>query len=54
MIGNEQFPSLNFGLGGYTHQQINYNRTFYGYDFFSLSGNMPVLSDWFTIIVSGS
>lgn len=39
MIGNKQFPSLNFGLGGYTHQQINYNRTFYGYDFFSLSGN---------------
>lgn len=39
MIGNAEIPMLNFGLGGYTHQKINNNGTFFGYDFFSLSGN---------------
>jgi len=39
MIGNAQIPMLNFGLGGYTDQKINNNSTFFGYDFFSLSGN---------------
>ena len=39
MIGNAQIPMLNFGLGGYTHLKINNNSTFFGYDFFSLSGN---------------
>lgn len=39
MIGKAEIPMLNFGLGGYTHQKINNNSTFFGYDFFSLSGN---------------
>lgn len=39
MIGNAEIPMLNFGLGGYTHHKIINNGTFFGYDFFSLSGN---------------
>jgi NTE family protein len=39
MIGNDKIPIFNFGLGGYTHHKIINNGTFFGYDFFSLSGN---------------
>ena len=39
MVGNDKIPTLNFGLGGYTHHEIINNGTFFGYDFFSLSGN---------------
>ncbi|MGM0635797.1 MAG: patatin-like phospholipase family protein [Bacteroidota bacterium] len=38
-IGNEELASLNFFLGGYGNQNINNFRPFYGYDFFSLTGN---------------
>jgi len=38
-IGEEDVSSLNFFLGGYGNKTINNFRPFYGYDFFSLSGN---------------
>ena len=38
-IGNNNVPSLNFGLGGYSHNHISNYSNMFGYDFFSLSGN---------------
>ena len=38
-IGDDNVSTLNFGLGGYSRNQINNYSTLYGYDFFSLSGN---------------
>ena len=38
-IGNNNVPSLNFGLGGYAHNHISNYSNMFGYDFFSLSGN---------------
>lgn len=39
MVGDDKIPALNFGLGGYGHNHINNNSSFFGYDFFSLSGD---------------
>lgn len=38
-IGQNQLSGLNFFLGGYGNKPINNFRSFYGYDFFSLSAN---------------
>ena len=38
-IGYDKVSSLNFGLGGYAHNHTNNNRSFYGYDFFGISGD---------------
>lgn len=38
-IGYDKVTSLNFGFGGYAHNHINNNRSFYGYDFFGISGD---------------
>ena len=38
-IGNTTIKSLDYGLGGYGHNQINNYLSFYGYDYFSLSGD---------------
>jgi len=38
-IGDNNVSTLNFGLGGYSHNQINNYSSFFGYDFFSLSGD---------------
>ena len=37
-IGNTELQSLDFGLGGYGYNNINNYFSFYGYDYFSLSG----------------
>jgi NTE family protein len=37
-IGNTELQSLDFGLGGYGYNNINNCFSFYGYDYFSLSG----------------
>lgn len=39
LIGDDKISALNFGLGGYSHNHLNNNGSFFGYDFFSLSGN---------------
>jgi NTE family protein len=38
-VGYGKVSSLDFGLGGYAFNHTNNTRTFYGYDFFSLSGD---------------
>lgn len=38
-VGYDKVSSLNFGLGGYAHNHTNNNRSFYGYDFFGISGD---------------
>ena len=38
-VGSDNVSTLNFGLGGYSHNYINNYSTLYGYDFFSLSGD---------------
>ena len=38
-VGDDNVSTLNFGLGGYSRNQINNYSTLFGYDFFSLSGN---------------
>jgi NTE family protein len=39
VVGDDEISSLNFGLGGYGYKHFNNNKSFYGYDFFSLSGD---------------
>ena len=39
MVGDDKISALNFGLGGYAHNHLNNNGSFFGYDFFSLSGD---------------
>lgn len=41
-IQNEVTPYLNFFLGGYGYKMINSFRHFYGYDFFTLTGDSYV------------
>ena len=38
-VGYDKVSSLDFGLGGYAFKTLNNTRTFYGYDFFSISGD---------------
>ena len=44
-IGNNANKALLFGLGGYGYNYFNNYSTFYGYDYFSLSGNSYVKLD---------
>ena len=44
-IGNNDTKALLFGLGGYGSNYFNNYSTFYGYDYFSLSGNSYVKMD---------
>ena len=44
-IGNNDNKALLFGLGGYGSNYFNNYSTFYGYDYFSLSGNSYVKLD---------
>ncbi|MDA0317509.1 MAG: patatin-like phospholipase family protein [Bacteroidetes bacterium] len=39
MVGDDKISSLHFGLGGYAHNHLNNYSSFFGYDFFSLTGN---------------
>jgi NTE family protein len=41
-LGNTNIESLDFGLGGYSHNHINNYSSFYGYDFYMLSGDSYV------------
>ena len=38
-MGDNSTTSLDFAMGGYARNFINNFSTFYGYDFFALSGN---------------
>ena len=38
-IGSTKIKSLDFGLGGYAYNNINNYFSFFGYDYFSLSGD---------------
>ena len=44
-VGNSDTKALHFGLGGYASNYFNNFSTFYGYDYFSLSGNSYVKVD---------
>lgn len=39
MVGDDKISALHFGLGGYAHNHLNNYSSFFGYDFFSLTGN---------------
>ncbi|MBC5837403.1 patatin-like phospholipase family protein [Flavobacterium muglaense] len=43
-FGNESVPFFNFVLGGYGFHPVNNFRSFYGYDFLSVSGNSYIKS----------
>jgi NTE family protein len=46
IVGDDKISALNFGLGGYAHNHLNNNGSFFGYDFFSLSGDSFVKANF--------
>ena len=45
IVGNSDIELLHFGLGGYGSNYFNNFSSFYGYDYFSLSGNSYIKVD---------